>query len=214
MKIVTPVAKIRMIVSRSLATQHPVKLVGILGLGAVLMAGSAVQLVPKSDEGQVNSPLVEGVTVLPKSMEVNTDNVVRVNESSGETFRLREQLRSADRQEDYHEMLRYWNQLKRNTESGTAAREPKAKESEAPYPDTPYYRDPDWREGKTVNSGIPVEESSDTLAAYHQRMERLEKKRYSLLAEALHNPSTSLLREIDRLDDQINTLQLSAMDQP
>ena len=49
MKVATQVTKIKAAVSKGLATQHPVKLVAGLGLGAVLMAGTALHFVPNSN---------------------------------------------------------------------------------------------------------------------------------------------------------------------
>jgi hypothetical protein len=40
------------------------------------------------------------------------------NELSGDTFRIREEQRTADRQADLQDMLRYWNQLKQDGEMG------------------------------------------------------------------------------------------------
>jgi hypothetical protein len=49
MKVATQVTKIKAAISKGLATQHPVKLVAGLGLGAVLMAGTALHFVPNSN---------------------------------------------------------------------------------------------------------------------------------------------------------------------
>jgi gas vesicle protein len=49
MKVATQVTKIKAAISKGLATQHTVKLVAGLGLGAVLMAGTALHFVPNSN---------------------------------------------------------------------------------------------------------------------------------------------------------------------
>ena len=98
MKVATKATKIKMVLSRGLATRHPVKLVGLLALGTILMAGTAIQFAPKAGEESVNSPLMEKVGPPTKSAEVNTVNSVYFSESSGETRRLREELRAADRE--------------------------------------------------------------------------------------------------------------------
>lgn len=59
--------------------------------------------------------------------------------------------------------------------------------------------------------------SSEDRAAYNRQVERLERKISSILAEASHSPPSTnmsrLSREVERLDYQINVLQLAAMQQ-
>jgi hypothetical protein len=50
MNVAKKITKVKMGISRGLAPQHPVKLGGILALGALLMAGTAVQFAPKSND--------------------------------------------------------------------------------------------------------------------------------------------------------------------
>jgi hypothetical protein len=69
MKVATQITKVKMVISKGLAPQHPVKLVGILALGALLMAGTAVQFAPKSNDEKSGpssvSPAVE-VVIYPE----------------------------------------------------------------------------------------------------------------------------------------------------
>jgi hypothetical protein len=78
------------------------------------MAGTAVQFAPKSDGGPVNRSSVEKFQESPGFTDGESVKVSRINESSGETLRIREQLRAADRQDDLGDMTRYWDQLKRD----------------------------------------------------------------------------------------------------
>jgi hypothetical protein len=57
LKVPTQITKVKMVIFKGLATQHPVKLVGILALGALLMGGTAVQFAPGPDESGSNPSL-------------------------------------------------------------------------------------------------------------------------------------------------------------
>jgi len=183
MNVATKVTRAKMAMSRGLATQRPVKLVGILVLGALFMAGTAVQFAPGSNSESVINPSVGNIEAGPTPNGIDPLGAFRMDESSGATHRLREELRTADRREDFQEMVRYWNQLKRDAASGSTSYYDEDENERAydelrksligiPYsgssgnglavdparqpfgsllPDTLYYRDPDWREGQTMN---------------------------------------------------------------
>jgi hypothetical protein len=70
MKVATKATKIKMVLSRGLATQHPVKLVGILALGAMLIASTAVQFAPRAGEESVNNSAVEKPEAILKSADL------------------------------------------------------------------------------------------------------------------------------------------------
>ena len=70
MKVAMKATKIKMAISRSLATQRPVKLVGILVLGALFIAGTAVQFAPGPDEESVNDSSIETVEVVSKPADL------------------------------------------------------------------------------------------------------------------------------------------------
>jgi hypothetical protein len=74
MKRAMQITKVKMVMSRALATQHPVKLVGILALGALLVAGIAVQFAPESNKESDDRPSVAKVETIVKSN--NSDSIL------------------------------------------------------------------------------------------------------------------------------------------
>jgi hypothetical protein len=92
MKMAMKLKKAKMVISRGLATQHPLKIAGILALGALLLARAAVQYAPESNNESGDHPSVDKV----------------------EALRIREMQRAADHQDDLQDMVRYWNQLEQN----------------------------------------------------------------------------------------------------
>jgi hypothetical protein len=161
------------------ATRYPVKLAVGLVLGAVVLSGTAVYFGP--------SYFQEKRSPVPGS--------ISFNELTGDTFRIREEQRAADRQDDLQDMIRYWNQLKADGPTqGSATAAP-------PTNDRP--------------SVHPHDESlSNPLDGYEVEIERLENQIDSMLAEAARDPSKdtpSLHREIEHLDEQIEMIRLNAM---
>jgi hypothetical protein len=71
MKVAAQITKVKMVISRGLATQHPVKLVGILALGALLMAGTVVQFAPESNNEPGDRSSVAKVEAPPKFDEAS-----------------------------------------------------------------------------------------------------------------------------------------------
>ena len=113
-RIAKQVGRIILLASKGLSTQHPVKIVGILVLGALLTAGTAVLFAGESDEPVIH-PSAETVKAAPKFSGEDAVNIVSLKESSGESLRIQEKLRQADRREDYQEMVLYWNRPQQNT---------------------------------------------------------------------------------------------------
>lgn len=250
MKMAKQITKVRRVITWGMATRHPVKLVGILALGALLTAGTAVHFAPESDSGPVNRSSVEKVQESPGFTDVESVEVSRINESSGETLRIREQLRAADRQEDYQEMVRYWDRLKRDAEVGAPAKAPAnnvdteyrfmdvedelsvedlltyvypeeatGMRSQSLYPDTEYYRDPDWREGQTANENIPAFDINqgdpkllqDVTAFFGEDV--VAALGYEVLTARLNQYQADgelTSRDIEHLDDEIDMMLVAA----
>jgi uncharacterized protein (DUF934 family) len=84
MKMAAQVGKVKMVVSRSLATQHPVKLIGILALGALLLAGTGIQFVPKASNESGGRPSggVEAPQNVTNAGTVNADIVTTVKSNN------------------------------------------------------------------------------------------------------------------------------------
>jgi hypothetical protein len=193
MNLLKQVGKTRVRISRRLATQHPVKVIGVLALGAMVMAGTALYFAPNSaneisahplnediqispddqwvygqqdyeaalaanlarreDEARATMRRVEAYIAANKARELveqqidrmlaeaerdpskNTPlfnreierldyqiDILRLNamkdapvgrpSSNENTFRIQEEQRAADREDDLRDMLQYWNQLK------------------------------------------------------------------------------------------------------
>jgi YVTN family beta-propeller protein len=106
MKLTTEITKVKDWVFDGLATRRSVKLVAGLVLGAVMLSGTAVYFGPDLFPGKLG----------PIPGDISS------NELSGNTFRIREEQRVADRQEDFKFMLRYWNQLERDTKVDTTVK--------------------------------------------------------------------------------------------
>ena len=100
MKLTTEITKVKDWVFDGLATRRSVKLVAGLVLGAVMLSGTAVYFGPDHFPGKLG-PIPGNISS---------------NELSGNTFRIREEQRAADRQDDLRDMVRYWNQLERDAE--------------------------------------------------------------------------------------------------
>ncbi len=65
MNLLNHVTKIRVRISRGLAIQHPVKLLGVLTLGAMVMAGTALYFAPSSANEMSAHPLNEDIQISP-----------------------------------------------------------------------------------------------------------------------------------------------------
>jgi gas vesicle protein len=65
MNLLKHVTKIRVRISRGLATQHPVKLLGVLALGAIVMAGTGLYFAPNSANEMSTHPLNEDLRIVP-----------------------------------------------------------------------------------------------------------------------------------------------------
>jgi hypothetical protein len=65
MKGATQITKIKVRISRGLAIQHPVKLLGVLTLGAMVMAGTALYFGPNSANEMSAHPLNEDIQISP-----------------------------------------------------------------------------------------------------------------------------------------------------
>jgi hypothetical protein len=65
MNLLNHVTKIRVRISRGLAIQHPVKLLGVLTLGAMVMAGTALYFAPNSANEMSAHPLNEEIRIVP-----------------------------------------------------------------------------------------------------------------------------------------------------
>jgi hypothetical protein len=131
--------------------------------------------------------------IKPAAAPLTSYSEAAINESSGETLRMREKLRAADREEDYQEMVRYWNRLKRDAAVGTTSKSNLQEAVILPEDDTYTYSD--------------LSEAASVI-------ERLERQLDSLLADAARDPSgitPSLSREIERLDTQIDIMRFNAM---
>jgi hypothetical protein len=86
MKLIAQVSEVKTLVSRALATQHPVKLVGILGLGGLLLAGTAVQFTPGGEDVPVNRNSSEEVQVAQDLTDVAIVDFPPDVEASGKTI--------------------------------------------------------------------------------------------------------------------------------
>src|SRR5919106_4884209 len=65
MNLLKHVTKIRVRISRGLAIQHPVKLLGVLTLGAIVIAGTALYFAPNSANKMSAHPLNEDIQISP-----------------------------------------------------------------------------------------------------------------------------------------------------
>jgi hypothetical protein len=216
MNVATKVKKVKMVISESLATHRAVKIVGMLAAGAVLIAGTAIQFAPGPEDEPVSNPSVGKVEAVPTSNDTDILSTFRMDESSGATHRLREELRAADREEDFQEMVRYWNRLKRDAEAAAPATSPAGSVASE-------YRFMDLEDEplsvEFLRTYVYPEErpsSSETPAAFQQEIERLEGEISALLAEARQDPSTDPLeldRDLRNLHYQLDMLRLAAMEQ-
>jgi hypothetical protein len=94
----TEMAKVKNWRFNDLATRHLVKLVVGLVLGAVVLSGTALYFGPNQFQEE-HSPVPDGIAS---------------NKLTGNDFRIMEEQRAADRQEDLRDMIQYWNQLKKD----------------------------------------------------------------------------------------------------
>ena len=87
------------------------------------------------------------------------------------------------------------------------------------YPDTPYYRDPDWREGQMVEgsvSGAAKDRSADRPLS-NREIERLDYEIDSISFAAAHNPPAVgplSNREIERMDYAADMILLAEAQNP
>jgi hypothetical protein len=223
MKMAKQITRVKTVISRGLVTQHPVKLVGILALGVLLMAGTAVHFAPESDV-EVGNPASVGpaaeVGIYPEDdpyayltleefdRAVAPKNAPNYNQliPNGSKFnankadpKLHQDVTESFGQDvvaalGYEVLTARLNQYQ--ADGGLTSRDMERLDQEI-----------------DMLLVAAANKSSAARAAFNREVERLEEKISSLLAEASRNPSTNvsqLNREIDRLDDQINTLQLAA----
>jgi hypothetical protein len=139
--------KVKRWVSQRLANKAPVKLLGGLAAGAMLLAGTAF-IYQELNQDKAASPPARSETTTAYSVpeqdilfdELSASFIGVPAVSSGETtqafqppadagpgdlsegsFRIREEQRAADRQDDLRDMTRYWDQLKRDAASGSTS---------------------------------------------------------------------------------------------
>ena len=140
MKYLKEVTKVRHRSSENVLRSGPVKLLGGLAVGAVILAGTALYFGPNQFHGKDSSIGVD--SALPKTAyyqdpdwrerEAAEGEVSRAahnpstaaissNEIAENFSRIREEGRQADRQDDLRDMTRYWDQLKRDAASGSTS---------------------------------------------------------------------------------------------
>jgi hypothetical protein len=139
--------KVKRWVSQRLANKAPVKLLGGLAAGAMLLAGTAF-IYQELNQDKAASPPARSETTTAYSVpeqdilfdELSASFIGVPAVSSGEStqafqppadagpgdlsegsFRIREEQRAADRQDDLRDMTRYWDQLKWDATSGSTS---------------------------------------------------------------------------------------------
>jgi hypothetical protein len=179
MRLTAEITRMKTWISASLAARYPARLAVGLVVGATVLSGTAVYFGPDHFQEE-RSPVPASITS---------------NESTRDTFRTREELRAADRQDDLRDMVQFWNQLEADgsTEGiGTAT------------PPTNVW----------PLTGHKDESADNAPNRYEVQIKRLEQQLDAMLVEAARDPSrnTPLFnREIERLDDQIEMIRLHAI---
>lgn len=114
MNLITEMTKVKQRLSEGVIARGPVKLLGGLVAGALILTGTGLYFGPAQFHDE-HSP-VEGVA--PEKISITVQNRypggISASELSRNTFRIREEQRAADRQDDLRDMIQYWNQLKQS----------------------------------------------------------------------------------------------------
>jgi hypothetical protein len=199
MKVATKATKIKMVLSRGLATQHPVKLVGILALGAMLIASTAVQFAPGAGEESVNNSAVEKPEAILKSADLGgVDSEYRFMDLEDEPLSV--------------EFLRTYVYPE---EAAQVKAPTKSVDSEYRFMDL----EDEPLSVEFLRTYVYPEERpsrSEASSSHKQGIERLEGEMSILLDEARQDPSTDPLeldRDLRNLDYRIGMLRLAAMEQ-
>jgi hypothetical protein len=234
MKVAAKASKIKMVISRGLATQHPVKLVAALTLGAGLLAMTALQFAPDRAE-EPTSEFVGSEVFISGEYD---DNLVRkgnrweVQRQLEESFPIDESSVESVRDQaviigEYDDNLVLkggrW-EVQRQPEESSTVDQGSAEDPSYQRRQSDEYRFMDLEDEPLSVEFLrtyvyPEEEpsSSQALPDYQQEIERLQGEINALLAQAREDPSTDSLeldRDLRNLHYRIDMLRLAAMEQP
>ena len=239
MKVATQVTKIKAAISKGLATQHPVKLVAGLGLGAVLMAGTALHFVPNSNNESGSAFSSDQQRAAERREEAQS--IISWLNHSKPASPSYEQQRAADSLQERLEVQRVQEDMQ-NYHRGVSKPSYEEQRAAERHQENLDILEEALREREQASGILPEDDPYAYLTMEgftHQleqdeeggeigatrrsnwdrppldiAIERLEGQIDRLLADAAQDPSRntpSLNREIERLDNEIDRLRLNAM---